>query len=111
MLAELGDDWLFSLNGRCPIGGVQRRKVVIEAASGVKDWCLHDLRRTARTLLSRAGVTADIAERALGHVIGGVRGRYDRYAYRAEKAAAFEALASLVSDIVGPNEAKPSLSK
>jgi hypothetical protein len=30
------------------------------------------------TLLSRVGVSRDIAERCLGHVIGGVRGVYDR---------------------------------
>ena len=32
-------------------------------ASGVTGWTLHDLRRTARTLMSRAGVNADHAER------------------------------------------------
>jgi hypothetical protein len=35
---------------------------------------LHDLRRTARSLMSRAGVRPDIAERALGHAIPGVEG-------------------------------------
>src|SRR5262249_48249832 len=32
-------------------------------------WTLHDLRRTARSLMSRAGVSADHAERAIGHTI------------------------------------------
>jgi hypothetical protein len=32
------------------------------------------LRRTARSLMTRAGIAPDHAERALGHVIGGVRG-------------------------------------
>jgi hypothetical protein len=32
------------------------------------------LRRTARALMTRAGIAPDHAERALGHVIGGVRG-------------------------------------
>ena len=36
-------------------------------------WTVHDLRRTARrSLMSRAGVRPDIAERVLGHGIGGV---------------------------------------
>ena len=35
-----------------------------------------------------------------GHVMPGVRGVYDRYAYNAEKKAAFEALANLVGRIV-----------
>jgi integrase len=63
-------------------------------------WTLHDLRRTARSLMSRAGVPTDHAERCLGHVIGGIRGVYDRHEYHAEKAKAFEALAALVERIV-----------
>jgi integrase len=65
-------------------------------------WVLHDLRRTGRSLMSRAGVSPDHAERCLGHVIGGVRGVYDRHAYRDEKRAAFEALALLVDKILHP---------
>lgn len=56
-------------------------------------WTLHDLRRTARTLMAAAGVRPDISERVLGHVIAGVGGVYDRHDYRAEKAAALAALA------------------
>jgi integrase len=66
------------------------------------NWTLHDLRRTARTLLARAGVRDDIAERCLGHVIKGVEKVYNRYAYLDEKRAAFEALAVLVSRILNP---------
>lgn len=43
------------------------------------DWTLHDLRRTARSLMSRAGIRPDIAERVLGHAIRGVEGTYDRH--------------------------------
>jgi hypothetical protein len=35
-------------------------------------------------------VAPDIAERVIGHVIGGVRGIYDRYSYMAEKSAALD---------------------
>ena len=52
--------------------------------------------------MSRAGVSPDHAERALGHVIGGVRGTYDRHEYELEKAAAFEALARILQQIVNP---------
>jgi integrase len=37
-------------------------------------WQLHDLRRTARSLMSRAGVLPHIAERVLGHSLQGVEG-------------------------------------
>jgi len=66
-------------------------------------WGLHDLRRTARSLMSRAGVRPDIAERVLGHAIRGVEGVYDRHSYRDEKAHALKALASLIDSIVNPN--------
>jgi hypothetical protein len=52
--------------------------------------------------MSRAGTNADIAERALGHVIGGVRGVYDKHKYHAEMQQAFEALAVQISHIVTP---------
>lgn len=52
--------------------------------------------------MSRAGVNSDHAERCLGHVIGGVRGVYDRHEFRAEKLRAFEALAAQVNRIVDP---------
>jgi len=64
------------------------------------------LRRTARSLMSRAGVPSDHAERCLGHVIGGVRGVYDRHEYHREKARAFEALAAEIARIVEGGSAK-----
>lgn len=75
-----------------------------EARDAMPNWTLHDLRRTARSLMSRAKVPTDHAERALGHVMGGVRETYDRYEYLDEKRAAFEALAALVSRILNPAE-------
>jgi len=91
--------------GAVPIGGFTRFKRRLDKASGVSDYTLHDLRRTARSLMSRAGVPTDHAERCLGHVIGGVRGVYDRHEYHAEKQQAFEALASLIERIVTGTQA------
>jgi integrase len=68
----------------------------------MQPWTFHDLRRTARSLMSRAGVPADHAERCLGHVIAGVRGVYDRHEFATEKRAAFEALAATVAGILDP---------
>ena len=68
-------------------------------------WVLHDLRRSARSLMSRAGVSADIAERVLGHVISGVRRTYDRFEYLDEKRDALERLAGLIDRILHPDEA------
>lgn len=69
---------------------------------GTPHWTLHDLRRTARSLMSRAGVRPDISERVLGHVIPGVEGVYDRHGYEAEKADALKRLAALIETILSP---------
>jgi Phage integrase family len=72
----------------------------------MKAWSIHDLRRTARSLMSRAGVSSDIAERVLGHAIKGVEGVYDVYGYVPEKADALRRLASLINTITNPPAAK-----
>ena len=97
-----GGDHVFSADGSRPLLGFDDRKKDFDAACGVSGWVIHDLRRTARTLLSRAGVSADIAEMCLGHALGGVRGTYDRHAYEAEKRDAFEKLAAQIERIVHP---------
>jgi integrase len=105
---------VFTTNGERPIAGFSKFKRMFDGhvlallreqdpdAQPLARWTTHDLRRTGRSLMSRAGVTPDHAERCLGHVISGVRGTYDRHAFEQEKAAAFEALARLVSRIVHP---------
>jgi integrase len=65
-------------------------------------WVIHDLRRTARSLMSDAGVPPDHAERCLGHKMPAIRGTYDRYDYNREKLAAFEALAAQMRMILDP---------
>jgi integrase len=98
-LPRIGE-FVFSRSGTGPIGGHNECKKDLAYASGVSGWRLHDLRRTARTLLSRAGVPNDHAERCLGHVIGGVRGVYDRHTFQSEMADAYSKLAALIADIV-----------
>ena len=66
------------------------------------NWTLHDLRRTAKTLMVRAGVRPDISERVLGHVIAGVEGTYDRHSYAEEKRDALEKLAAIIERILEP---------
>jgi integrase len=81
---------------------VERKRQLDQKLGDVPHWTLHDLRRTARSLLSRAGVRPDIAERVLGHAITGVEGVYDRHLYDAKKAEALAKLATLVTRIVHP---------
>jgi integrase len=94
--------FVFTISGNKPLASLSRLKGEFDAASGITGWVLHDLRRTARSLLSRAGISSDHAERCLGHRLGGVRGVYDRHEYLAEKRHAFEALAAQIDVIVNP---------
>jgi integrase len=98
--------FVFSHDGTRELGNFTIRKAAFDKACGITGdkWTLHDLRRTARSLMSRSetGITSDIAERCLGHTIGGVRGVYDRFEYLDEKRDAFESLAALIGRIIDP---------
>jgi integrase len=74
----------------------------IRKAAGLAHWTVHDLRRTARSLMSRAGVQTEISEMVLGHALQGVRKTYDRFEYSEEKGVALAKLAALVERILNP---------
>jgi integrase len=81
-------------------GHSKGKKLFDDKLPKMPHWQLHDLRRTARSLLSRAGVSSEHAERIMGHAIEGVEGVYDRHSYRDEKADALKRLATLIDSIV-----------
>jgi integrase len=95
-------DLVFTIRGKYPIADFSFHKREFDKACGVTGWTLHDLRRTARSLMSRCKIEPDIGERCLGHLIGGIRGVYDVYQYAEEKRHAFEALAGMVERITNP---------
>jgi integrase len=99
---RIGRSYVFTNDGQRPLSGFSVLKAKFDAQCGVTGWTIHDCRRTARSLMGRAGVSSDHAERCLGHVLSGVRGTYDRHQYADEKRRAFEALASLIERIVDP---------
>jgi len=102
-----GNPYVFAGRGRSHANGYSKLKAAfVERLPEMPAWRLHDLRRTARSLMSRAGVRPDIAERVLGHAILGVEGVYDRHRYREEKANALRMLAGLIENILGPEAAK-----
>ena len=111
-------DYIITTTGDAPFSGFSKAKTRLDelmlaelkrlarergADSGkveLANWRLHDLRRTARSLMARAGVRPDHAERVLGHVIRGIEGTYDRHHYEDEKHIALDALAKLIKQIV-----------
>jgi integrase len=89
-----------------------RKVSVVRVQHWVRDWCVrqaiapswtpHDLRRTARTLLSRVGVAPHVAELALNHSLGKLLHTYDRHDFAAELRNAFDRLGVEVERIVRP---------
>jgi integrase len=102
--------YVFAGRGNAHFGGYSKAKAAFDAkvksaaSCGFAPWRLHDLRRTAKSLMARAGIRPDISERVLGHTIQGVEGVYDRHSYRDEKAFALNKLASLIEGIVHPTD-------
>lgn len=68
--------------------------------AGVEHFTVHDLRRTCRSLLAKAGIAVHIAERCLNHKLKGVEGIYDRYDYLDERRGALVQISSLLAPIV-----------
>jgi integrase len=110
-------DYVFPSRANTPYSGFSKSKAKLDKAvfaamknrakKGAKvepipNWTLHDLRRTAKTLMARAGVRPDISERVLGHVIAGVEGTYDRHSYEDEKRDALEKLAAIIERVLNP---------
>jgi integrase len=93
-------DFVFRSRSYGPIGTSGFHKAEFDKVCAVREWRFHDLRRTARSLMPRAGVAPHTAERILGHSLRGVEGVYDRHAYVDEMADALEKLAGLVERIV-----------
>jgi integrase len=112
-----GCEYVFPSRANTPFCGFSKSKAKLDKAvlaatktlakkgatvEPIPNWTLHDLRRTAKTLMVRAGVRPDISERVLGHVIAGVEGTYDRHSYANEKRDALEKLAATVQRILNP---------
>jgi integrase len=107
-------DFIFSTTaGKRPVSGFSKWKTAFDkrvAAIGpVAPWRIHDLRRTTRTGLSRAGVLPFYAELVIAHIQAGVHATYDLHRYSNEKAEALRNWENLLFDIVGspPAESPP----
>jgi integrase len=87
-----GSDWIFTINGTHPISSFTRPKSKLDKAAGVEGWTLHDLRRTARTLMANLEVADETAERVLGHSLGGLMATYNVSRHRKQKMSALVAL-------------------
>ena len=76
----------------------------LDELSGVKDWVLHDLRRTFATGQQKLSTRLEVTEQLLGHLSGsraGVVGIYQRHDFAAEQRAALERWADHLARLTG----------
>jgi integrase len=90
-------------SGERPVSGFSKMKARTDSFSGVTDWRLHDLRRTARTGLAELGVPEIIAEKVLNHSPRNILTTiYNRHEYADEKRDALERWALRLREITEP---------
>jgi integrase len=65
---------------------------------------IHDLRRTASTLLHENGWSSDVVEKALNHTIGGVRGVYNRAEYEPQRREMLQFWADFIEQLMTTNK-------
>ncbi len=76
-----------------------------QAPEPIAPWVIHDLRRTATTIMARLNVAPHVADKVLNHSGGTIRGvaaTYNRFQYIDERRAALEALGRFVESLVRP---------
>jgi integrase len=78
-----GSEWVFPSRGdlKQPIAKSTLNVAVRALEIDVRDFVIHDFRRTASTHLHEAGFNSDWIEKALAHETKGIRGVYNRAEY------------------------------
>ncbi len=96
-------DFVFTTNGRTAISGYSKPKKQLDADTGISEWRIHDLRRTAASGMARMGTPPYVVEKVLNHISGtisGVAAVYNRYGYDAEKREALDKWAAYVGALI-----------
>ena len=102
-----GCDYLFTVDGKKTITGWSRAKAKLDAACGVQDWRIHDLRRSTATGMQKLKVPLPVTEAILGHTGGsraGIVKVYQVHDYCDEKRGALEAWGAHVQDLLAGRE-------
>ena len=114
-----GNPYVFPASkGDGPFNSFSQRKAQIDQKlKEMEHWTLHDLRRTARSIMSRIGISREVAERTLGHMFdgdekeravgSGVEGVYDVFDYTEQKSDALQRLAVEIARILSPANVVP----
>jgi integrase len=104
--------FVFSLYGTKSFQGFSQAKRELDELSGVKDWRLHDLRRTCVSGMARLGIPPHVADKILNHqsgTISGVAAVYQRHDFLAERKDALERWGAHVAKIVAEEQLRRRL--
>lgn len=102
-------DQLFGVRDRAGFSSWGRGKRELDERCGVRDWTLHDIRRSVATGMGNLGVQPHVIEALLNHVSGhkaGVAGTYNRSPYEREVRAALALWEDHVRTLVEGGERK-----
>jgi integrase len=97
-----GDSVFTTTAGAKPVNGFSKAKARIDKLSGVRDWVIHDLRRTARTHLSALPVQDLVRELVIAHARPGLHKVYDQHSYRDEKRHCLDLWEARLRGILAP---------
>jgi integrase len=93
---------VFSVHGSTPFQRFSLAKRGLDDMSGVKNWRLHDLRRTCVSGMARLGIPPHVADKILNHqsgTISGVAAVYQRHDFLDERNDALERWGAHVAKI------------
>jgi integrase len=99
------DEYCFAGRGGKEMSGFSKLKVDLDRLSGVGNWVLHDLRRTAASGLQELGTDHMVIEAILNHAVVGVAGHYLHATLDRAKGEALQRWATELERIVGSQRA------
>jgi integrase len=111
-LPRVGDGLVFparKVGSANPVSGFSKIKARLDQLSGVENWRVHDLRRTAASGMARLGHPPHVVAAVLNHSPGstqGITAVYNRHKYSDEKRAALDAWSREIERIIGRGEAR-----
>lgn len=100
-----GNDFVFAGRGAKAMAAFSQGKAELDGRLPIPEWRIHDLRRTAATLMEKVGVRPEVVERTLGHALPGIVPQtYRRHNWEVEKAEALARLAAYIEAVLDPPE-------
>ena len=103
-----GSEWVFPSRGdlKQPIAKSTLNVAVRALAIDVRDFVIHDFRRTASTHLHEAGFNSDWIEKSLAHETKGIRGVYNRAQYADQRREMLQWWADFVDSLIQDGRGK-----